>query len=65
MWIGLHVQHSETYRFLTCTEKYSNTKFHENPSHESRMVRAETRAEGLTESHDEANSRFSYICKIV
>jgi hypothetical protein len=35
-------------------EKYSNIKFHKNPSSESRGVTC-----GQTEGHDEANSRFS------
>ena len=35
-------------------EKYSNTKFHENPPSGSRLVRC-----GRTDRHDEANSRFS------
>ena len=34
-------------------EKYSNTKFHENPSSGSRVVPS-----GWTDRHDEANSRF-------
>jgi len=36
------------------SEKYSNTKFHENPSSGSRVVPC-----GRTDRHDEANSRFS------
>ena len=39
-------------------EKYSNIKFHENLSSESRVV-----ACGRTVRHDEANSRFSKFCK--
>ena len=35
-------------------EKYSNTKFHENPSSGTRVVPC-----GQTDRHDEANSRFS------
>jgi len=35
-------------------EKYTNIKFHENPSSESRVVSCEE-----TDRHDEANSRFS------
>jgi hypothetical protein len=34
-------------------EKYSNIKFHENPSSGSRVVPC-----GRTDGHDEANSRF-------
>jgi len=39
-------------------EKYSNTKFHENPSRESRFVYADRRTAGRTDKRDEANSRF-------
>ena len=39
-------------------EKHSNPKFNENPSSESRVVRS-----GHTDSHDEANSRFSQLCE--
>jgi hypothetical protein len=37
-------------------EKYSNIKFHENPSSGSRVVLC-----GQTDRHDEADSRFSQI----
>ena len=39
-------------------EKYSNVKFHENPSSGSRAV-----ASGQTESNDKANSRLSQFCE--
>jgi len=39
--------------FLHIFEKYSNTKFHENPFRESRVVHADER----TDRHDEANGR--------
>ena len=38
-------------------EKYSNIKFHENPSSCS------MRTDGWTDRHDEANSRFSHFCE--
>jgi len=41
-------------------EKYSNIKFHENPSIGSRIPCG--RAGGRTDRHDEANSRFSQFC---
>jgi len=41
-------------------EKYLNIKFHENPSRGSRVVPC-----GQTDRHDDANSRFSQICKHV
>jgi len=39
-------------------EKYSNVKFHENPSSGSRAVPC-----GQRDRHDEANSRFSQVCE--
>ena len=39
-------------------EKYSNIKFHENPSSTSRVVLC-----GQTDRHDKANRRFSQICE--
>jgi len=39
-------------------KKYSNTKFHENPSNGSRVVPC-----GRTDRHDEANNRFSQFCE--
>jgi hypothetical protein len=41
-------------------EKFSNIKFHENPSSGSRVVPC-----GQTDRHDEANSRFSQFCESV
>ena len=38
-------------------EKYSDIKFHENPSSGSRVVPC-GRTDGRTDRHDEANSRF-------
>ena len=38
-------------------QKYSYTKFHENPSSGSRVVPC-----GQTARHDEANSRLSQLC---
>jgi len=43
---------------LQICEKYSNLKFHENPSSDSRYVPC-----GQTDRHDEANSRFSQFCE--
>jgi hypothetical protein len=43
-------------------EKYSNIKFHEDPSSGSRVVPCE-RAERRTGRHEEANSRFSQFCE--
>jgi hypothetical protein len=37
-------------------EKYSNIKFHENPSSGSRIIPC-----GQTDGHDEADNRFSEI----
>ena len=39
-------------------EKYSNIKFHENPSSGSKVVPC-----GRTDRNDEANSRFSQFCE--
>jgi len=39
-------------------EKYSNIKFHENPSSGSRVV-----PWGQTDIHDEANNRYSQVCE--
>jgi len=40
------------------SEKYSNIKFHENPSSGSPVVPC-----GQTDGHDEADSRFSQFCE--
>jgi len=46
--------------FCTQTfEKYSNIRFHENPSSGIRVVHS-----GQTDIHDEANSRFSRFCEV-
>jgi hypothetical protein len=44
--------------FRQVFEKYSITKFHENPSSGSRVV-----PRGRTDTHDEAQSRFSKFCE--
>ena len=49
---------NETWIFWQIFEKYSNIKFRENPSSESRGVPC-----GQTDRHDEANSRFSQFCE--
>ena len=41
-------------------EKYSNIKFHENPSSGNRVV-----PYGRMDRHDEANSHFSQFCERV
>jgi len=41
-------------------EKYSDIKFHENPSSESRVV-SRGRTDGHTDRHDESNTRFFAI----
>ena len=41
-------------------DKYSNIKFHENPSSGSSFS---MRMDGRTDRHDEANSHFSHICE--
>ena len=63
-YIGLHVKYpsflfdfNETYFLDRFFEKYSNIKFHENPSSCS------MRTDGWTDRHDEANSRFSHFCE--
>ena len=43
-------------------EKYSEIKFHENPSSGTRVIPYE-RTDGRTDRYDEANSRFSKFCK--
>jgi len=40
-------------------EKYSNIKFHENPSSGSRVFSC-----GQTDRHDEANNRYSQVCEL-
>ena len=65
MYIGLHVKYplflldfNNTLIFLTDFEKYSNTKFQENPSSGSRDVPC-----GQTDRHDEAKSRYPQFCE--
>jgi len=64
MCIGLHVKYPlfvldfmklEFSRQIS--EKYSDIKFHENPSSGSRVV-----IYGWTDGHDAANSRLSQFC---
>jgi hypothetical protein len=43
-------------------EKYSNTKFNNNPSSGSRVVPGEKTDERM-DRHDEANSPFSQFCE--
>jgi len=43
-------------------EKYSNTKFHENPSNGSRVIPC-ARTDRRIDRHDGANSRFSQFCE--
>jgi hypothetical protein len=65
MFIGIHVKlpllcpiiiKLEFYQ--QSFEKYSNFKFHENPSSGSRVVPC-----GRTDGHDEVNSPFSQFCE--
>jgi len=43
-------------------EKFSNIKFNENPSSESRVFPCGRKA-GQMDRHDEANSRLSQFCE--
>ena len=45
--------------YLQIFRKYSNIKFHENPSCGSRAIHTDIR----TDRNDEANSRFSQLCE--
>jgi len=81
MYIGLHVKYPFFLLFLVIMEfsqhifdKYSNVKFHENPSSVIRVIpcgrinrRTDRRTDGQmdrrTERHDEANSRFPQFCE--
>jgi len=47
---------------LQILERYSNTKFRENPSVGAVLFPC-GRTDGLTEGHDEATSRFSQSCE--
>jgi hypothetical protein len=68
MYIALHVKYPlflEIEYSRQILEKHSDTKFHENPSVESRDVPCggtERRKGGHTDM-DEANSRFSQFCE--
>jgi hypothetical protein len=44
--------------YIQVFEKYSNIRFHENPSSGSRVVPC-GQADGWTDVNDEGNSRFS------
>jgi len=44
-------------------EKYTNTKFHENPSIGTELFHAEGRTDRQTDRHNKANSRFSKFCE--
>jgi len=73
MSLGRHVGYplstsdfNETWIFSTYFEKFSNTKFHKNPSSGSRVVPC-GRKERLTDGGrkdrpDEGNSRLSQLC---
>ena len=65
MYIGLHVKYRYCRQILMklefswqISEKYSNTKFHQNSCSGSRDVPCRR-----TDRHDKANSRFSHICE--
>jgi len=52
--------------FSTIFEKYSNIKFHKNPSSGSRVVPCglkEGRKDGQTDKQNAANSRFPQFCE--
>jgi len=44
-------------------EKYINVKFMENRPLGAKLFHADRREDGLTDGHDEANSRFSQCCE--
>jgi len=65
MYIGLHVKYplilsdfNETWNFLYISDKYSNSKFHENSSSGSRVIPF-----GQRDKHDEASSRLPPFCE--
>jgi len=49
--------------FRQIVEKYSNMKFHENPSNGGRIVPCGL-TDDKTERRDEANSPFSQLCEL-
>jgi len=66
--IGLHVKYplflsdfNESRIFRQIFVKYSNIKFHENPSSVSRVPCG--RMDGQTDRYDEANGHFSQFCE--
>jgi hypothetical protein len=70
MYIGLHVQYrlllwsdlNKNFNFLQqIFEKYSNIKFHQNPSSGSQSC--SKRTDGRTDRHDEVNSRLFAILR--
>jgi len=68
MYIGVDVKYplflsdfNETWIFWQVFEKYSNVKFHEQPSSGSQVVpcgQTEGQANRRTDKHNEANGRF-------
>jgi len=59
MYIRLHVTYTVFLSdFNEIFEKYSNIKFHENPSSRSRVAPC-GRTDGRADRQDEANSHFS------
>ena len=44
-------------------EKYSNTKFHENPSVEAELLHAEGRTDLRADRHAVASGRFGNFCE--
>jgi hypothetical protein len=67
MYAGLHVKYPLFFQILMklqfsrqIFEKYSDIKFHENPSSGSWVALAEGDA---AKRHDEADSRFSQTCE--
>jgi hypothetical protein len=64
MYTGLHVKYPILMKleFPQFFEKYSNIKFHENPSSGSLAIPC-GRTDRWTGGHAEANSRFSQFCE--
>jgi len=67
--IGLHAKYPSSFPIIMklefsrkLLEKYSNTRFLENPSSGTRVVSCGLTG-GRTDRHDEDNSRFSQFCE--
>jgi len=69
IYIGVHIKYPLFLSFFMnikfsrhCSEKYSNIKFHDNPSSGGRTVPC-GQTKGRTGRHDEAKSNFSKFCE--